>query len=114
MEELRKHKITLTSGEWIEVEEREQGRFVVVDDSMTVKGGCYLSDCTDLGFCSWDETVQDLDDGQSDEAQCFGMSCYLKWNEVHCTPEGFDAPSLERLSKALEHINICSWCPGDI
>ena len=99
-------------GNWIEVEKKHHS-FRVVDDNMTVKKGNWVTENTDLGFSWWDKEVTDLD-GNSDESQCFGMSSKLKWNEVIMEPTRFHAPSIERLCEALEHVNICAWCPGDI
>jgi hypothetical protein len=101
-------------GDWIEVEEREPGTFVVVDDSLTVKDGDSMMAQTDLGFTEWNDEVEDLDAGWSDEASCFGMSNHLRWNDVDLTPDEFSAPSIERLIEALEHVVLCAWCPGDI
>jgi len=94
-------------GNWIEVEEKEPGVFAVMDDNMTVKG-------TARGFSQWDGEVEDLDAGDSDESQCFGMSSHLKWQDVDLTPEEFCAPSIERLKEALDHVAICAWDPEDI
>lgn len=101
-------------GNWIEVEETEPGHFEVVDDNMTVKDGDWITESTNLGLCSWDEEVEDLDAGDSDESQCFGMSSHLKWKDVDIYPGGFTAPSVERIIEALNHVAMCAWCPGDI
>jgi hypothetical protein len=101
-------------GNWIEVEEKEPGVFAVVDDNMTVKDGDWVTENTALGFSQWDDEVEDLDAGNSDESQCFGMSSHLKWQDVDLMPEEFRAPSIERLKEALNHVAICAWCPGDI
>jgi hypothetical protein len=73
-----------------------------------------MVDKTDIGFGGWDESVEDLDNGNSNIAQCFGMSQHLKWEDVELTPNEIKAPSLERLNEALKHIDITSYCPGDI
>lgn len=99
---------------WIEVEEREENVFVVVDDNMTVKDGNRLYTNVALGFISWDDRVEDLDNGSSDESQCFGMSSRLRWNDVEMTPEQFRAPSIFRLMEALTRVVMNAWCPGDI
>lgn len=101
-------------GNWIEVEERIPHIFTVVGDNMTVKDGDWITESTNLGFSSWDDEVTDLDKGQSDESQCFGMSDCLIWNEVYLTPYEFRVWSIERLIEALNHVAICAWCPGDI
>jgi hypothetical protein len=98
---------------WIEVEKRH-GSFIITDENMTDKKGNWVVDNTSLGFSGWDDEVKDLDNGYSDESQCFGMSTKLQWNEVVLTLESFSAPSIERLCEALEHVGICAWCPGDI
>jgi len=108
------HKIFVNDGtEWIVVREEDSGHFVIIDDSMTEEGD-WLSDCIDLGLCDWNSEVQDIDAGDSDESQCFGMSTHLVWKDVTITPSSIEASSLERLSEALTHITFCSWCPGDI
>lgn len=99
---------------WIEVEEREENVFVVVDDNMTVKDGEWLYENIALGFVSWDDQVEDLDNGSSDESQCFGMSSHLRWNDVEMTPEQFRAPSIFRLMECLTHVVMNAWRPGDI
>jgi len=101
-------------GNWIEVEEKGPGVFAIADDNMTVKGGDSVMEITALGFSQWDDEVEDLDAGNSDESQCFGMSSHLKWQDVDLPPEEFRAPSVERLKEALNHVAICAWCPGDI
>lgn len=99
---------------WIIVE-RKGGVFRLVDDNLTSKDGDWISDCTDLGFSSWSEEVEDLDNGRSDESQCFEMSNKLQWNEVTLSPDGpFNAVNIKRLCEALEHVIFCAWCPGDI
>ncbi len=99
---------------WIEVVEAVPGMYRVVNDSLTVKGGDWIIDETALGFVAWDDEVEDLDTGNSDESQCFGMSSELRWNDVGLTPVEFRAPSIERLKEALSHVVVCAWCPGDI
>jgi hypothetical protein len=99
---------------WIIVEEREPGKFFVVNDNMTVKNGDWIVDSVALGFSQWDDEVEDLDAGGSDESHCFGMSDHLRWNDVDLTPYEYKAPSIERLKEAFEHVAVCAWCPGDI
>ena len=101
-------------GNWIDVEERTPGVFTVVDENLTTKDGDWIVDDTSLGFSSWDEEVADLDAGNSDESQCFGMSDRLVWKDVELTPYEFRAPSVERLIESFNHVEICAWCPGDI
>jgi len=101
-------------GNWIEVEERSPHVFTVVDENLTVKNGDWIIDATTLGFSGWDDEVEDLDAGNSDESQCFGMSDHLVWKDVILTPYEFRAPSIERLIEALGHVEICAWCQGDI
>ena len=101
-------RIDLDEKNWIEVEENEPGIYTVVDNNMTD------TDQTALGFAWWDDQVEDLDNGSSDESQCFGMSDHLRWHDVDLTPDEFRASSLERLKEALAHVEVCAWCPGDI
>ena len=98
---------------WITVKKVSPGVYQIVDNSMTT-GDSGLTDCCALGFCYWDDEVQDIDAGNSDESQCFEMSDHLRWNDVDITPEGFKAPSINRLREALKHVGFCAWCPGDI
>jgi hypothetical protein len=107
-------RIDLHDGGWIEVEETSPGVFDVVNDDFTVKNGDAIIEATDRGIMSWDSECKDIDNGQSDEAQCFGHSTEVHWNEVIMMPDGFRAPSIERLKEALKHISIAAWCPGDI
>lgn len=101
---------------WIDVIEEESGKFVVVDDNMTVKNGDWICDAVTLGFSGWDEEVVDIDNGASDEARCFGMSSYLRWYDVDLTtsPGVFYAPSFKRLIEAFHHVAVCAWYPGEI
>lgn len=93
---------------WIEVEETEPGQFEVVGNNMT-------SDRSpELGFSAWDDQVRDLDNGESDESQCFGMSCRLRWGRVYLSPDSFTAPSVRKLKEALKHVVYCAWDPDDI
>lgn len=99
---------------WIIVE-RKGGVYYIVDDNMTDKEGSWITDSTALGFAQWSEEVKDLDNGHSDESQCFEMSNKLQWNEVTMEIDGpMCAENIERLCEALEHVTICAWCPGDI
>jgi hypothetical protein len=98
---------------WIIVDEIEPGLFQVVENSMT-SGDYWVQDPVALGFCWWDDEVEDLDAGNSDESQCFGISDHLRWNDVHLTSEELRAPSLDRLREAIGHVAFCAWCPGDI
>lgn len=100
-------------GNWIEVERKGSGLFVVTDDNLTEKGDD-PSDQSSLGFIQWDSEVVDLDNGESDEGQCFGMSNHLKWKDVDMTPHEYKAPNIKRLKEALQHVAICAWCPWDI
>lgn len=99
--------------DWIEVE-RKAGCYYLIDNSMTDKKGNWVVDNTELSFAGWDETVQNLDNMQSEEGEIFGMSNKLKWNEVILEPKKFQAKTIERLQEALEHISFCSWCAGDL
>lgn len=92
---------------WIEVSQENYG-FTVTGDNITTPSN------EALGFVGWSDEVEDMDNGESDESQCFGMSNSLKWNEVIMTPGRFEVASIERLCEALEHVRISSWCPGDI
>ncbi len=98
---------------WIEVE-KKGGYFYLVNENLTKKKGNWIKDNTDLGFASWDDTVQNIDYENSDEAQCFDMSRRLKWQEVIMTTKSFQAKTIERLCEALEHVVFTAWCPGDI
>lgn len=91
---------------WIMVEERDEGVFTVVGHNFTGSN-------TEISFRAWDDEVSDLD-GQSDAAQCFGMSNHLRWNDVHMEPRCFHAPSLRMLEEALKHVTFCAFDPGDI
>lgn len=100
--------VNYSSVYWIIVE-RKGGIFHIVDDNMT------NTDCSALGFDDWSDEVEDLDNGWSDESQCFGMSIKLKWKNIVLEPEGsINAKNIDELCGALEHINICAWCPWDI
>ncbi len=102
-------------GDWIKVEEVSPGIFKIVDNNMTEEEeGNVLCGLWALGLCSWDEEVVDLDAGNSDESQCFGMSDHLRWNDVEITPGELRAPSIDRLKEALGHVAFCAWCPYDI
>jgi len=118
-----------TEDNWILVEEREPHVFTVVDENLTSRyydhdEEWYYDDYYDdevddypytkhiiLGFSQWDEEVEDLDTGFSEEAQRYGMSCRLIWQDVYLTPYEFRASSVERLAEALTHVAICAWCP---
>lgn len=100
-------------GEWIKVEEISSGVFKIVDNSMTDECNV-LSGAWALGLCFWDEEVEDLDAGNSDGSQCFGMSDHLRWKDVEISPDELCAPSLDLLKEALSHVAFCSWCPYDI
>lgn len=110
-------RINLPFREWIEVEKKRPGVFTVVDDSMTDDSMTMESDTAEranLGFSSWDEEVEDLDNGWSDESQCFGISSHLRWREVDLTPKEFRTPSIKRLKEALSHVTLVTWCPREI
>lgn len=95
--------------QWIVLEEVEPHVFKVVANNLTDKYMPLL-----LGFTGWDNEVVDLDAGDSDESQCFGMSDHLRWNDVDLTPREFNAPSIKRLKQALEHVEFGTWDPWDI
>ncbi|MDB5194185.1 MAG: hypothetical protein JWN50_199 [Parcubacteria group bacterium] len=104
------NEVQESSGEWIEVEEMSQGVFTIIGDGMT---GEYLT----LGIWLWDDEVEDLDAGNSDESQCFGMSDHLKWGDVEfdlCLMMEIRASSLDQLKEALKHVVFCAWDPEDI
>ena len=110
----KKHTIELKGGGSIVVEETNPGIFKIVDDNIAKKDGDPMDDATEIGFGEWDESVEDLDAGNSDISQCFNMSEHLKWGDVELTLDEIKAPSLDRLKEALQHIEITSYCPGDI
>jgi DNA repair ATPase RecN len=114
LEQVKKYTVELNGGGSITVEETEPGIFTIVDDSITVKDGDPMADETNICFRSWDDSVQDLDNGDSDISQCFGMSDHLQWEDVELTESEIRAPSLNRLKEALQHVEIISYCPGDI
>jgi hypothetical protein len=107
------------SGEWIEVQKVAPGTYHIVANSMTVEGD-WVTDNTALGFCGWDQEVENLDVGarRSDAASCFGMSEQLRWNDVRFNlfdePGQITAPTVARLRAALEHVVFCAWCAGDV
>jgi len=98
---------------WIKVKEVSPGIFEIVDNSLT-SGDSRISDPCELGLMGWDDEVQDLDAGQSDESQCFKMSVHLRWKDVDITPDELRASSVERLKEALSHVAFGAWCPGDL
>ncbi len=113
IEVLKGEAKALLDSNWIDVEEREPGVFVLVGENLT-SGSNSTFDRTELGFAQWDDEVEDLDNGRSEESHCLGISTALRWQEVRFAPREYCAPSLERLTEAFGHVALCAWCPGDI
>lgn len=104
-----KKTIELRGGGSITVEETESGVFKIISCDIT-RG----EDERGIGFRNWDKDVEDLDNGHSDIADCFGMSDHLQWEDVELTPDEIRAPSLDQIKKALRHIDIEAYCPDNI
>jgi hypothetical protein len=98
---------------WIELEREQPGRWKIVNDSMSDRGGYWVHDATELAFSSWDGKVENLDTS-GEGFECFGISEKLRWENVTLTPKSISAPSIERIKEALEHVRFCAWCMGDI
>ncbi len=112
--EKKRYTIALKKGGSITVEEAEPGIFRTVSSDIANKDGDSMTDMTDIGFERWDDSVKDLDNGCSDISQCLSMSEHLQWKEVELTPYEIKAPSLDRLKKALQHIDITSYYSDEI
>lgn len=110
--QIKRHSIELEGGGSIVVEETQPGRFTIVDESITDKNNDPLVGKTEIAFFGWDESVEDLD-GASDLASV-NASNHLRWNDVELKLDEIKAPSLDRLKEALQHIEIMSYCPGDL
>lgn len=91
-----------------------RGEYKIVDNSLTVKNGDRLSDQTRLLFKSWDSTVENLEDPNSDIADVFKKSTHLKWGNVVLTTEIIKAASLWDITRAFQHVEVGTYCPGDI
>lgn len=96
------------------IEKIKDGEYQIVDNTVAVKGGNRLYDQTAIGFKHWDSTVEDLDKGDSDISQIFKMSDHLRWGDVILTTKIIRATNIEDIKKALRHVAVVSYCPGDI
>lgn len=105
-------RLTLKSGNSIEVEEITPGLFRVVDFNIVKnRFDDYLA--TSRGFLLWDNEVVNLEE-ESDTYQVLGVAENLKWNDVELTPYEIKAPTLDRLKQALNHLDITLFCKDDI
>lgn len=123
------HKIASPTPDekWIEVVETVPGEFVVVNNSLTDTDDDSTTKETHLAFSSWDEEiVKDLDvetdkSYASDEKTCFEMSLELLYEGVFMTPYHFNMDPhytkerrIELLKRALSHVSMKAYCPGDL
>lgn len=97
---------------WLEVTENGT-KFRVVGSSI-VEEGDPLKNKTRLGFSSWDDSIDDLDDGASLQSQKLKISSHLKCGDVEIREKMMTAPSMAELEKALSHITFSSWSEGDL
>ena len=99
------HQISVNGGEaYIQVEKTSVGEYAVMGDSLTTKVGDTLRNDLALEFSEWDGDVTDLDNGQSDESQCFGLSAKLQWGEVIFSPETIKANNLKSIEDRGKHL----------
>ena len=94
-------------GNYLDIEETTPGTWTITADSMT-------GEETSLGISQWDETVTDLDNGDSDASQCFEMSEHLQWEDVTIYPDHFVAADPARIQEAVQHVLFCAWDPMDV
>jgi len=96
----------------------ENGHIVIVpaDEGIFNVEGVFRGDIDETAFAfnSWDSEVIDEDAGESDVSQIWGLSEYLKWNEVELTPYHIKAPSLKRAKEALKHVSFGTYNPLDM
>lgn len=91
-----------------------RGEYEIVDNSLTVKDGDRLQDQTQLLFRSWDASVENLEDPDSDIADVFKKSTHLRWNNVVMTTKMIKASNLWEIVRAFQHVEVGTYCPGDI
>lgn len=101
-----------SSKDWVEVKKVSSGIYEVVGYGIFGHVDSFGNNA--LGIRKWDEEVVDLDAGNSDESQCFGMSDHLRWKDVDIRAEEFRASSLQRLQEALTHVVFCVWNQDEI
>lgn len=107
--------ITINKGKaHIVVECVKRGEYRIVDNSLTKPNGHAVIDCTELAFSSWDATVENLENPGSDLASLFDYSAHLKWQDVVLTTETIKAASLWEVTRALQHVEVTAYCPGDM
>lgn len=102
-------------GHSIEVKCTAPGVYTIIDNSLVDQHGSPMVDDTHLGFCEWDDCVENLDTDSISFEWC-NISVRVKWMDVVICLETDEcyAPSLGRLMQALCHITFCAFCPGDM
>jgi hypothetical protein len=98
---------------YIEVVEQKPGKYSIVDNNL-VEAGAPTTSKTRLGFSSWDNDVEDLDDGTSEQSQKLSVSSHLRWKNVELREQSIRASSLDDVKQALDKITLSSWSEGDL
>ena len=98
---------------YIEVVEQKPGKYSIVSNNL-VESGAPTTAKTRLGFSSWDNDVEDLDDGTSEQSQKLSVSSHLRWNDVELREQSIRASSLDDVKQALTKITLSSWSEGDL
>lgn len=107
--------ITINKGKaHIVVECVKRGEYRIIDNSLTKADGHDNFDATALAFSAWDASVENLENPDSDLAALCDYSSQLKWQNVIMTTETIKAASLWEATRALQHVEITAYCPGDM
>lgn len=108
-------KLKINGGEdFLELKKVGVHLYLILGTSLTDDGGDYLKNNVSWCYSSWDAaTVENLD-GTSDVSQCFGFSECLRFGETLLTTGNVKARNIGEIKKALKHVRLSSYCPGDI
>ena len=97
---------------WLAVEIKDN-KFVVIGSNLLEEGDPGQNK-TRLGFLSWDQDFEDVDNGASPQSNKLNISSYLKAKNVELREDIMVAPSLEDLKKAIAKVTFVAWSEGDI
>jgi hypothetical protein len=92
---------------WVELQKIAPKKYKIINAS-------FKGDGQRIGYVYWDDEVEDLDDGATEQSKKKNISSFLQWGDVKLMEDSISGPTLQDIEKALARVNLTVWEESDL